>query len=231
MEHTITGLEDFGRDDIVITRRAMVQPTSRDKKDEHGEDIVPGMFYDESTKQVIGKSMSVVVLKIQKSRALFWPMDDKEHRGLRCWSSDSKFPAGRVEDPVSAECANCEFKSKDIQYDMLCMSVDESRELSSPVVFWLRSKGSSNFPTCTFISAMVQRKKALRDFSVVISTTKPPSKKGSFFVYQFSNIRPVEDDQELADLVSEAFQLYIDTPVEAEDTVDVETTDADGIPF
>lgn len=228
-----TGLEGLGAEDFVIPRRSLVQNTSRV---DDIEDALPGMFIDETTRTIVGKSMKVAVLRVRKSRALFHDKDSGL-KGLRCWSRDTTTPDAAVEQPVSSACKGCQYEWRDLQYDFLCYDVAESTKIGAPVVFWLRAKGASMKPARTYISALLSRKSRAYDYLVTVTGPKAVSKRGSYFVLNFSDIEVANDD--LKEALEDAYATYaIDHTQEAETdhgmglvTDDILDPDDSAVPF
>lgn len=196
------GLEGLGADDFVVPRRSLVQNTSR------VDDIdgaAPGMFVDETTRTLVGKSMRVAVLKVRKNRALFWDRESGQ-KGLRCWSRDAITPDGNVANPVAAVCKDCTEQWRDLAYDFLCYDVEESAKVGVPVVFWLKAKGASLKPARTYLSTLLSRKSKAYDFTATITGPRAVSKQGSYFVLNFSDVQVT--DEALQPLLDEAYNVY-----------------------
>lgn len=219
------GLEDFGTSDFVIPRRSLVQNTSRvdDIEDAH-----PGVFIDETTRTVVGKTMHAALLKVKKNRALFYPIESGK-KGLKCWSADAVVPHPTAVEKQADTCESCQFSKKDMQYDMLFYDIDESERLGAPVVFWLRAKGTSLFPARTFISTLLQRKKRAFDLTVKISAAKSTGKNGSYFVMNFADLSMASD--ELLPQLEAAYEVYAQ---DADPTVEIQAEtepDTATVPF
>jgi hypothetical protein len=225
------GLDGFSGRDLPIVELDLIQPTSSDIKGltdyKTGEetDTVAGLFVDRKNKQSYGKRFTVVPLKIERKRLLWYSdsrlPEDKTKKGRKCWSDDGNTPSEKVQNPVSKSCLTCNQAKYDLVIPMLFLDVERSLELDEPVVFKLESKKSSNPSTLSIIDAVKKRKKPLRDFQFSLSSIKTSNSQGNFCVLTYANIKPVEEDPKLAVLVERAFLEYCDTGIhtvaEAED--------------
>lgn len=221
------GLDDWDQSDFVVPRVSIIQPTSSKHSEGAGE------FYDESDKIRLGKSLDVVLLKVTKSRALFWPMDS-ERKGVQCRSADAKFPDADITSPCATECKGCKNEQKDLQFDLLFLDTKRSKEFGQPVVFMLRAKGASLRPTRAYITGIIQRNKHIFDFGVTLKLMKnPPGTKGSYFFLQYEGVTSLQSsDTEMHTMAEEAFALYADTDAVIEDAEQAQAeVDPNEIPF
>lgn len=97
LEPAPRGLEEIGREDMVIPRFSIVQPTS--------ENGTAGNIRDQVSGDEFEALEYVVLLKVRKGRVYFAEPD--AGGGVLCASDDRIAPAKRIEHPVQAACAGC----------------------------------------------------------------------------------------------------------------------------
>lgn len=187
------GLESLANEDpanLIISRRVMVQPTSKLK--DLGIKASPGQFIDKHAK-VVFDSMDVVVLKSTKSRVLLPPFGSKEGNKPRCWSEDGIRPSTRVETPLSPTefCKDCEHKGEDEQYNLLCYDVQLSQQNGYPNVFWFSAKKSSLGIVRSWLDSFRRQGKRPVDFKVTMLGEQGKSDKGNFFVVKFDDLQEI----------------------------------------
>lgn len=157
-----------------------------------------GWFIEPKAAREIGKSMDVVVLKVDTLRTM-WVTGEKKPI---CWSDDGVLPSPRVKNPVSTVCEGCEHEKKDLVYRIFCYDVTESAEKGEPVIFTIDCKGTQLKTVRAFVQAIRSKDKAARDFKVTMQSQAQENAKGSWFVVQFENIERVssniKDDVEAA---------------------------------
>jgi hypothetical protein len=167
-------------------------------------DIRKGYFVDTTEKREIGKTMEVVVLKVDTARTLFWEKGKAPAgvKGPRCFSDDGILPSARVKQPVSEVCAECQFASKDLVYRLYCYDVQESKENGGPVIFYIEAKSTQLKVVRAFVQAIRSKNRAARDFKVTMASQEQKNDKGSWYVIQFNEMEPVpsniKDDVDLA---------------------------------
>jgi hypothetical protein len=215
------GLEGFDQEDLIVGRRTMVQNTSKT-----GD---PGTFYDETNKQTVRNrdKMRVVILAIRKERTLFYPMGG-EKKGRQCWSDDAKTPSPDVPNPVASSCAACPNNKKDLQYNLLCLDMDDMEEYGAPTPFMIRAKGTSLFPVRTFVSSLTSRRKRPLDYIVTMVAKKDSNQKGRFIVMSLENLDPVSED--LRPVIEEAYKTYVNATTDGDELESNEPA-AEDIPF
>jgi hypothetical protein len=203
---TTAGLEDFDQDDMVVPRRVLVQPTTKTK--ELGiSKAMPGSFLDKASKTLYNEPLEIVILAIKKDRALSHDFGSGE-QGYRCWSKDGKSPDADVENPLTPTglCKDCDYKDKDLQYNLLCMDVKETKDAGVPQVFWFTARKSSSFPVKQLTTAWINRRKAPKEYVVTMEGVQSNSKKGNFYVVNFRDVTVLPDS--LVDDVEAAYSLY-----------------------
>jgi hypothetical protein len=184
------GFNDTYRAPVNLPVRQLAQGLT---KIEGIEDIRPGFFYDSTGKRELGKTMEVVVLKVDTQRVLFYAMGAAPagHKGPRCFSDDGLVPSPRVKNKVSAVCADCEFAQKDMVYRLFCLDVDETIEKGEPVLFTIDAKSTQLKTVRSFVQAVRSKGKNARDFAVTLKSQTQKNEKGSWYVMQFEQITPV----------------------------------------
>lgn len=211
------GLEDVGREDIVIPRLSIVQPTSKVGTPGHFRDVVAG----EDVKRLEG----LVPLKWRKGRVFFEKPEDKEPC---CASDDRVRPAKRIEHPVRDVCAGCpasgwteengKRKHPKCQetYTLLCVW------RGSP--YFLTFKSSAIGPVKRLLTQLSLTAARLRKdafaFRFDVGLEEQVFTVGKAFVPKFENLKPIADAAEVETYAS-IFDTYatvapsFDPPAEA----------------
>ena len=191
----IDGLEDIDREDIIIPRLRIVQPTSRE-----ATNGVPAGSFVSNLDGSAFEQCRIVPLSWKKGRILFNEGDEKPS----CRSNDGLMPSDRIASPVSECCAkriNGSLKTvcpsaqwlDDAPpacaqtYQLCALNLDLSE---SP--FLVGFKGTSIRPVKTLISFFVQRKMPPYSYSCQMSLRKETNRRGTFFVAEFGKYEPID---------------------------------------
>lgn len=196
-----TGMEDVGREDLVIPRMSLVQPTS--DSDEKGKFLIN---LTEEAKSLV----HMVLLKLTKGRVYFDKKDLNAEHPI-CGSGDRKVPAPFFTNeeperqPMNAVCEGCvsaEWGDKGEpppcaeSYTLLGMDTAEH------MPFFIAYKGMA-IKAVKMLLTMVQLKletpkhRKLQsmacDFSFEMTSQKKENKKGKFYIPVFKKLTYLED--------------------------------------
>lgn len=218
------GLEGFGGRDFVVPELVIVQNTTKeieglvDERTGAAVEQLPGTFADKKNKQSYGKKLNVILLQVDKKRLLFFDREgkktpeDKGKTGRKCWSMDSIKPADAVPENQrqAINCEDCKYANRDLEYHLTLLDIDRSMEAEEPVVFRYIAKSTSLDPVRSLATTIKKRKKATRDFTLVMSAVNDDRGKGNFKVLNFSAVTPLEDNK-LKAYAEEAYLNYCDS--------------------
>jgi hypothetical protein len=229
-----TGLEGFN--DAVgggaqLPKRQLVQGMSVVKG---MPDARKGFFVDEKAAREIGKSMDVVVLKIDTQRVLFYDKtevrptgkDGRPVKGPKCASDDGIVPSPRVAKPQNSVCSDCAYNKKDLVYRLVCYDVKDSNAEEQPVLFTIDAKSTQLKAVRDFVKAVRDRNKATRDFKVTMTAQVKENEKGQWYVLGFEQIEPTPSN--IRQDVDSSYELVTGG---GEPTEEVPPPTDDDIPF
>jgi len=215
------GLEDVEREDMVIPRFAIVQPSTH-------EEGTHGTIRDAISGEEHATLENVVLLKLRKGRVWFAGEDDPGE-GVLCASDDRVKPAARIEKPVQESCAGCPMA----QWRVIA-GKRKHPKCQETYTLLIAADGMPYF--ITFKSAAMKdvkklltqlRLKAGKErvdafaFCFTISTELEKFSLGQAYMPRFSNIKRVSaDDYALYGALYEAFAeqepTFDDKPPEAD---------------
>lgn len=165
------------------------------------DDFRKGYFLDLTNKREVGKSMDVVVLRVDTKRVLFYDKKNPAppgHKGPRCASDDGILPSARIKNPQADECASCEFANKDMVYTVIAMDVNDTRSKSEPIIFEIEFKSTQLKIVRAFVKSIQDRKKNARDYVVTMKSEMQEAvkdgQKVTWYVPRFDSIAPVPSD-------------------------------------
>ena len=223
------GMEDFGREDIIIPNRRIVQPTSAEG--------TAGNFRDNLTGEEF-EAMNVVFLSVRNGRIMF-DSDDLKAPPI-CGSDNRKAPAEYFETPMNGDtcngCPQAEW-TKDDKGKRVPPACNENYTMlgidtESGMPFFFQCKGTALRPAKLFQSAVFLRaKKAgtnMWDYSVAITLKKLTNEKGVFYVPVFGIPEPVDGYAAEAEMYQDQRAGYQGDPNPDEDP---ENDPNDDIPF
>ncbi|MGH9369183.1 MAG: hypothetical protein ACRD3M_16095 [Thermoanaerobaculia bacterium] len=198
------GLEEIGREDIIIPRLTIVQPTSKVGK--------PGTFHDVVSGEGFPRLDGVVPIKWRKGRVFFSKPEDQEPT---CASDDRVRPSARIDAPVKPECAGCPMSAwyTDEQGRRKHPKCQETYTLmlafnAAPYFLTLKSSAMRNVKRIlTQLKLQAQRQRRdIFGFAFDIALDDVAFTIGKAFVPRFEKLRPVPD-AEYASYAS-IFDLY-----------------------
>ena len=225
--NTLEGLEEFDQTDIIVPRRTLVQPMT--KLSTLGIKAAPGAFIDKTSKKVYSDPFPIVVLTLKKNRALSHPFESKE-KGYRCWSSDGRTPDADVENPISTSCLGCPEAGKDLQYNLLCLDVNETLENGVPSVFWFTARKSSRYRAQDLINNFVSTRTSPRARVVTMEGIQPANmRQGNYYVASFRDVTVLPE--KLQPYVDAAVALYASAAEQAPADEDIAPVDDNSTPF
>lgn len=227
------GLEGIeGTGNVIIPRRALVQPTSQQRKWGLTKPVQAGHFVDKFAK-VSWETMDAVILRSRRSRRLMPPYNqDPEKNKPRCWSNDGIVPAENVKHPLSptGQCKDCEFNKQDEQLTLLCLDVKQTQENGFPVVFQLTAQKSSLGITASFLRSFGAQRKRPADYVVTISSEPGKNESGNYLVLKYTTTGPVPED--LKENVAIAYHMYSDSIASAPaDHAEDDKEEKEEVPF
>jgi hypothetical protein len=211
-----TGLEHFndhgGGSASSLPKRILAQGLTRIKG---MDDIRKGFFYDVTKKTEVGKTMDVVVLAVNTKRILW----EKGQKLPKCKSDDGVVPSPSIRNPVSHECAGCEFSQKDLIYEVVAY------EPSGSQTFIIEAKSTQLKSVRAFVQAIRSKNKATRDFKVTLRSQEQSNDKGSWYTFAFEDIEPTPSN--LREDVEHAYAAVTGD----QDIADDDGTQTDEVPF
>jgi hypothetical protein len=224
------GMETFEREDIIIPRMRIVQPTS--------EEGTPGTFRLNITGDEY-QTIEVVFIKAIKSRVMF---DSDLNKGPLCGSLDRINPSSyfslRDRTPMADKCAGCPYAEwgKDREapqcnesYTLLGL------DINTRIPFFLTTRSTGIKPTKMFLSAIFlkakMKKAALSDFKVTLSLKEVKNDRGRFYVPVFERPTYLDDHpfKEDAEIYKYEEPVWEETPKQA--SANDGSSTKEGIPF
>lgn len=224
------GMEDFGREDIVIPMIRIVQPTSKEGNQGKFRDNLTGEEFDE---------IDVVFISSRKGRIMF----DKDDltAGPLCGSDDRKTPSEYFETPMSESCLGCpqaEWVKDDKTGRNTCACSENYTllgiDIESGMPFFFMTKGTAFVPTKRFLSGIFLRGKKsglnLWDYATTLTLKETSNAQGKFYVPVFG-VPVVEEGRFAAEaeMYKEQRAGYVDPTLNPDEDPDNDENDA--IPF
>jgi len=199
----MTGWEDVVKEDWVVPRLKIGQPTSKDG-------ATAGALVMNLSKEEFS-SLDIIIIKAAQSRVLlaqYGTVADKD--AVLCRSFDFIRPDAGVENPVSPECIHvtevprgkgvarvikevcpkCKWTPDgrggnkppecNESWDLLCVTVDDL------MPFWVSFNSAAYSPTKNFLSAIRVKGKMTFQMMTTLSTQEVVNQKGRFFVPKFA---------------------------------------------
>jgi hypothetical protein len=200
-----TGLSDVAA--LKPTNLTLLQNTSREMRGGR-----PGQILDQLTEKCYD-SLTVVPLRVMKNRVLFPPGSDLDSEPL-CRSNDCIVPSKFVEHPQAANCKGCphsmwlDGKPSPCKEKRKLLVIVKDTGLPRYITFGGRSLTSlqwllDNIAQDIHINKLKGLKLNLFDYSFAISGDSEKSKKGSYYVARFSDIKRVATPGEFGPLFTQ----------------------------
>ena len=188
-------MEDLDKDDLIIPKLKIVQPTS--------EEGTAGTFRLNLGDEF--KELRVVFLRFSKGRVMF---SKNLKEGALCGSSDRIHPHPFFENPMSDSCASCPYGAWDGRKPSEC---NESYTLlgvdvETRIPFFFQTRSTAIRPTKLFLSGIAFRAQKLKadmwNFEVTLRLKEVVNDKGKFYVPVFDKLTylkesPYAEDAEL----------------------------------
>lgn len=195
------GLDGLDRDDLIIPRYVVVQPSS-DRLKELG--AREGHYYSVLSGEQCER-IRVVFLSITKGR-LYWPLG--EDRAI-CRSDNAIVPSPSIANP---QCDLCAIRNDSGGLDIVCSMakwMSTNGETTHPECrlvytalginldahespFLIHFKSTHTRPIKQYASWIKIRRQPVWAFSATASLTKTKNAKGTFYVPLFTDFRPID---------------------------------------
>lgn len=198
----VEGLEEITRNDLVIPRFSINQPTS--KEGEH-----PGHFRDNMSEVELPELKNVIALKVRKGRVFF---RSAESTDADCASDDMIVPADRIEHPISKECAGCpQAKWSDDRNFKRCHETYSFLILHDGLPYFITFKSAAIKYVKKLLTQLALRaakeKKAAWAYRFDISLQIEVFDAGKAYMPRFERLAPITDQADL-DLAKQLFAQF-----------------------
>lgn len=233
----VEGLEGLDQGDTIIPRFQIVQPTSRAASDGLA---APGTFRSNLASETF-EQRRIVPLTITKGRVLFEEGADQP----LCKSDNGAVPSRVIERPPCETC--CQRVGGRLQpvcpkavwdrsttpatpaacseiYNIMALDVEASE---SGVPFLLAAKGTSIKPVRRLISYLALRRVSPFACQTTMKLAKTRNAKGTFYVLDFADIKPVEPADRYRDQFLALRAYDMQCTYDAEDVVNSFGADGD----
>lgn len=189
------GFENVDRDDIILGRLAIVQPSAKciDPSDENAPS--EGDIINTATLEIFEQPVEVVPIFMNKS-AILWGEEIGDP--FRCRSRDSKWGV------IHGECAKCEYYWKEFKNDIppectllyefvSVLATTENPSEALPLIVSM-SRSSARIAK-TWLSGMRSLNRNMFSHSYKLSAEQAKSDKGRFYIFNVQ--KGIEVDEEL----------------------------------